>query len=135
MSAAGWTNIMTEQQLPDDSAHAREVWAGLDLYGVEFQITARALVLAQQKLYDVYEGDHTRGMSQSERIAMVRIAHIALEIVAELGCEMDYDLPKSKRGDYLETSYEAISAWFKGQLGRNDLAIAQASKRNAERYS
>ena len=135
MSAAGWTNIMTEQYLSDDSARARKVWAGLDLYGVEFQITERALVLAQQKLTDVYEGDHTRGMSQSERIAMVAIAHIALEIIAELGSEMDYDLPKSKRGEYLETSYEAISAWFKGQLYRNDLAIEQASKRNAERYS
>ena len=126
---------MTEQYLSDDSAHAREVWAGLDLYGVEFQITARALVLAQQKLYDVYEGDHTRGMSQSERIAMVRIAHIALEIVAELGCEMNYDLASSKSVEYPETSCEVISAWFKVQLYRNDLAIEQASKRNAERYS
>ena len=126
---------MTEQYLPDDSAHAREVWAGLDLYGVEFQITVRALRLSQQKLTDVYEGDHTRGMSQSERIAMVTIAHIALEIIAELGSEMDYDLPKSKRVDYLATSHEAISAWLKEQLWRNDLAIEQASKRNAERYS
>ena len=126
---------MTEQYLSDDSAHAREVWAGLDLYGVEFQITARALRLSQQKLTDVYEGDHTRGMSQSERIAMVTIAHIALEIIAELGSEMDYDLPKSKRVDYLATSHEAISAWLKEQLWRNDLAIEQASKRNAERYS
>ena len=135
MSAAGWTNIMNEQQSTDDSARARKVWAGLDLYGVEFQITERALVLAQQKLTDVYEGDHTRGMSQSERIAMVAIAHIALEIIAELVSEMDYDLPKSKRVDYLTTSHEAISAWLKEQLWRNDLAIRQASKRNAERYS
>lgn len=126
---------MDEYQPIDDSARARDAWEGLDLYGVEFQITERALLLAQYKLTDVYAGDHTRGMSQSERIAMVKIAHIALEIIAELSCEMDYDLPKSKRFDFVQDSCEAISAWFKDQLWRNDLAIKRASQRNAERYS